>query len=71
MPNFAVDAVAITLSDILRSKEVGHPVVSHVLENVVEPRIDFAAMQRVLSATPSPSLIPKHGESERSVSKND
>lgn len=70
MHNFAIDAVAITLNDILRTKEVGDPVVSHVLENVTEPRIDFAAMQRVLSSAPPTSPVPKNGEAQRTVSKD-
>ena len=50
-------AVAMTLKEVLRPKEVGEQVVSHVLPDAREPKPDFDAMKRIL--TESPPLPPR------------
>jgi hypothetical protein len=42
-------AAAMTIQDVLKPKETGRQVVSHVLENVKELQPDFEAMKRILS----------------------
>lgn len=42
------NAVGMSLDEIFRPKEVGKPVVSHVLENAQEPPPDFEAMRRAV-----------------------
>jgi hypothetical protein len=56
-------AVAMTIQEVLRPKEVGEQVVSHVLENVRQPEPDFEAMKRILSAPlPAHEAAGEHGE---------
>lgn len=38
-----------TLGDLLRPREIGEQVVSHVLEDAKQPTPDFEAMRRMLS----------------------
>lgn len=49
----AAIVTAMTLKEVLRPKEVGEQVVSHVLPDVKEPKPDFDAMKRVLTESPS------------------
>lgn len=68
MKSLHMNAVAMTLKDVLRPKEVGEQVVSHVLEDVREPMPDFEAMRRVLADNPNPK---KTSVSDRALSEND
>jgi hypothetical protein len=56
-------AAAMTVRDVLKPKETGRQVVSHVLENVKEPQPDFEAMKRILSEPQSATeATVAHGE---------
>lgn len=52
-----VGVVAMTMEDVMRPREQGEQVVSHVLEDAKEPAPDFDAMQRFISAA-NPSRVP-------------
>lgn len=67
MKHLHINAVAATLKDVLRPKEVGEQVVSHVLDDVREPSPDFEAMKRALADVPDPG---KAQTSDRAVSEN-
>jgi len=68
-----VNATGMSLEDLLRPREVGVPVVSHVLENATEPTPDFDAMQLAISMpiVKITHVAAKNGENERTVSQND
>jgi hypothetical protein len=55
--------VAMTLKEVLRPREVGEQVVSHVLPDVKEPKPDFDAMKRLLTES-SPLPPRKAGEDD-------
>jgi hypothetical protein len=60
-------AMTRTLEDLLRPREVGERVTSHVLEEAKQPAPDFDAMRRVLSdRTPSApdSAQPNENDTE-------
>jgi hypothetical protein len=48
------NAVAMTLKEVLRPKEVGEQVVQHVLPDVKEPKPDFDAIKRILTESSPP-----------------
>jgi hypothetical protein len=54
----------VSMEDLLRSREVGTPVVSHVLEDVSEPKPDFKAMQRTISGAGTPPKDPANDNVE-------
>ena len=54
---------AMTLKEVLRPKEVGEQVVSHVLPDAREPKPDFDAMKRLLTEPP-PAPPPKAPEDD-------
>lgn len=57
-----VNAVGMTLKDVLRPKEVGEQVVSHVLEDAREPSPDFEAIRRMIHPEPGAGVKPKDVE---------
>jgi hypothetical protein len=58
-------AAAMTIQDVLKPKETGRQVVSHVLENVKEPQPDFEAMKRILSGSQNAKEASvSHGDSD-------
>jgi hypothetical protein len=58
---FLSGIAATTLEEVLRPRHVGEQVVSHVLDNVVEPRPDFDAMRRLVAGElgNSQAALPK------------
>ena len=62
-----LDGVGMTLKDVLRNREVGEQVISHVLEDAKEPTPDFEAMKKALSESAPARNAPAYDDSERSV----
>jgi hypothetical protein len=62
-----VSSVGMTLQDILRTREVGEQVVSHVFENVREPEPDFEAMKRAITAPDTAGNAPGNDDPARSL----